>query len=87
MDSKEPSDSSNQNLTLFLSKNVYKTEIDKVEPKLWRFTLGTPCIFKLYLDDKNLRAADIRTVSIYSKSSPLHCLSGVSYFHKTYNIN
>ena len=25
----------------FLSKNVYKTEIDKVELKLWRFTLGT----------------------------------------------
>ena len=25
----------------FLSKNVYKTEIDKVEPKLWRFTFGT----------------------------------------------
>ena len=24
-----------------LSKNVYKTEIDKAEPKLWRFTLGT----------------------------------------------
>ena len=24
-----------------LSKNVYKTEIDKLEPKLWRFTLGT----------------------------------------------
>ena len=25
----------------FLSKNVYKIEIDKVEPKLWRFILGT----------------------------------------------
>ena len=25
----------------FLSKNVHRTEIDKVEPKLWRFTLGT----------------------------------------------
>ena len=25
----------------FLSKNVYKSEIDKVEPKLWRFTFGT----------------------------------------------
>ena len=24
-----------------ISKNVYKTEIDKVESKLWRFTLGT----------------------------------------------
>ena len=28
-------------LTLFLSKNVYKAEIDKVKPKLWRFTFGT----------------------------------------------
>ena len=31
----------------FLSKNFYRTEIDKVEPKLWRFTcvsliLGLP---------------------------------------------
>ena len=25
----------------YLSKNVYKTEIDEVQPKLWRFTLGT----------------------------------------------
>ena len=32
-----------------LSKNVYKTEIDKVEEKLWRFTLGTPCKFNRYI--------------------------------------
>ena len=25
----------------FLSKSIHRTEIDKVEPKLWRFTLGT----------------------------------------------
>ena len=42
MDSEEPSDRSQPKfMTIFLSKNVYKTEIDKVEPKLWRFTLGT----------------------------------------------
>ena len=42
MVSEEPSDRSQPKfMTLFLSKNVYKAEIDKVEPKLWRFTLGT----------------------------------------------
>ena len=39
MDSEEPSDRSQPKfMTLFLSENVYRTEIDKVEPKLWRFT-------------------------------------------------
>ena len=42
MDSEEPSDWSQPKfMSFFLSKNVYKTEIDIVESKLWRFTLGT----------------------------------------------
>ena len=42
MDSEEPSDRSEPKvMTLICRKNVYKTEIDKVEPKLWRYTFGT----------------------------------------------
>ena len=53
MDSEEPSDRSQPKfMTLFISKNVYRTEIDKVEPKLWKFTcvsliLGHPVCLRL----------------------------------------
>ena len=41
MDSENPSNRSQTKFMTLLSKNVHRTEIDKVEPKLWRFTLGT----------------------------------------------
>ena len=41
MDSEKPSDRSQTKFMTLQSKNVYRTEVDKVEPKLWRFTFGT----------------------------------------------
>ena len=52
-DSENPSDRSQIKFMTLLSKNVYRTEIDGVEPKLWRFTcvsliLGHPvCYLKV----------------------------------------
>ena len=38
IDSEEPSDRLQPKFMTFLSKNVYRTEMDKVEQKLWGFT-------------------------------------------------